>query len=74
MSTNYFTLCSVMCLQFIPKTHMFFTGGKDGLIKQWDADNFEKITILKVAFLSLVFVQINFATQTSVCYLTGASQ
>ncbi len=37
-----------MCIQFIPNTHMFFTGGKDGLLKQWDADTFEHILTLKV--------------------------
>ena len=39
---------SVMCTQFISKTHLIFTGGKDGKIKQWDADNFEHIVTLQV--------------------------
>jgi U3 small nucleolar RNA-associated protein 12 len=26
---------------------MFFTAGKDGKIKQWDADNFERILTLE---------------------------
>ena len=38
-----------MCVQFIPKTHMFFTGGKDRLLKQWDADTFDHILTLKVS-------------------------
>lgn len=37
---------SVTAIQFIGKTHMFFTCSKDGLIKQWDADSFEKIITL----------------------------
>lgn len=34
---------SVMAVKFIPKTHMFWTCGKDGKIKQWDADSFVQI-------------------------------
>lgn len=37
-----------MCIQFVPKTHLFFTGSKDRKIKQWDADNFEHIITLEV--------------------------
>lgn len=37
-----------MCTQFIAKTHLIFTGGKDGKIKQWDADKFELIVTLQV--------------------------
>lgn len=40
--------CSVMFLQFVPKTHLFFTAGKDKKIKQWDADKFEHIQTLEV--------------------------
>ena len=28
---------------------MFFTGGKDRMLKQWDADTFDHILTLKVA-------------------------
>uniref|UniRef100_A0A8C8CQA0 WD repeat-containing protein 3 n=1 Tax=Oncorhynchus tshawytscha TaxID=74940 RepID=A0A8C8CQA0_ONCTS len=38
---------SVMFLQFVPKTHLFFTAGKDKKIKQWDADKFEHIQTLE---------------------------
>ena len=31
----------------MPKSHLFFTGGKDKKIKQWDADNFEHIMTLE---------------------------
>lgn len=41
-------ICSVMFLQFVPKTHLFFTAGKDRRIKQWDADKFEHIQTLEV--------------------------
>lgn len=37
-----------MYLQFVPKSHLFFTAGKDRKIKQWDADNFEHIQTLEV--------------------------
>lgn len=37
-----------MFLQFVPKTHLFFTAGKDKKIKQWDADKFENIQTLEV--------------------------
>lgn len=37
-----------MFLQFVPKTHLFFTAGKDRKIKQWDADKFEHIQTLEV--------------------------
>ncbi|PWA15611.1 hypothetical protein CCH79_00018459, partial [Gambusia affinis] len=40
-------LPSVMFLQFVPKTHLFFTAGKDKKIKQWDADKFEHIQTLE---------------------------
>lgn len=39
---------SVTAVQFVPKTHYFFSCGKDGKIKQWDADNFQKIITLSV--------------------------
>lgn len=34
-------------LRFIPKTHMFFSCGHDGTVKQWDADNFQRIITLE---------------------------
>ena len=37
---------SVTAVKFIPNTHMFFTAGKDGKVKQWDADNFERVLTL----------------------------
>lgn len=39
---------SVNGLCFVPKTHYFFTCGKDGKVKEWDADNFQKIITLPV--------------------------
>jgi len=39
---------SVTGLQFVPRTHQFFTCGKDGSVKQWDADSFDKIITLQV--------------------------
>ncbi|ROT67348.1 hypothetical protein C7M84_014583 [Penaeus vannamei] len=34
-------------LQFISNTHMFFSCGHDGTLKQWDADNFQRIITLQ---------------------------
>lgn len=34
-------------LRFIPKTHMFFSCGHDSTVKQWDADNFQRIITLE---------------------------
>lgn len=33
-------------INFISKTHMFFSCGHDGTVKQWDADNFQRIVTL----------------------------
>lgn len=33
--------------KFISKTHMFFSCGHDGTVKQWDADNFQRIITLE---------------------------
>jgi len=38
---------NITALQFIPNTHMFFTVGKDGMLKQWDADNFQRILTIE---------------------------
>lgn len=40
---------SVTGLQFVPKTHYFFTCGKDGKVKQWDGDSYDKIITLQVS-------------------------
>lgn len=48
---------SVTGLSFVPGTHYFFTSGKDGKIKQWDADIFRKIVTLQVINL-LHFVKL----------------
>lgn len=41
---------SVTAVAFVPNTHYFFTAGKDGKIKEWDGDCFEKIITLDVSF------------------------
>ena len=33
--------------QFVPRTHYFFSAGKDKKIKMWDADKFQLITTIK---------------------------
>lgn len=40
---------SVTGIQFVPNTHYFFSCGKDGKVKQWDADNFQKIIKIDVS-------------------------
>ena len=46
-------LCSVSCVKFIPKTHLLFSAGKDRMVKQWDADNYEHVITLKVIHIDL---------------------
>lgn len=43
---------TVTGLKFVPKTHYFFTCGKDGSVKQWDADSYERILTLQVSILN----------------------
>lgn len=38
---------SIVAVQFVPKTHYFFTCGKDGKVKQWDGDTYNKIITLQ---------------------------
>lgn len=35
-----------MSVQFVAKTHYVFTVGKDGKLKEWDVDKFERIITL----------------------------
>ena len=37
---------SVTQVAFVPHTHYFFSVGKDGALKYWDADNFEQVQAL----------------------------
>ncbi|XP_065338658.1 WD repeat-containing protein 3 [Cloeon dipterum] len=37
---------AIKSLKFVPKTHYFFSCGRDGSVKQWDADNYERIMTL----------------------------
>ena len=37
---------SVTQVAFVPRTHYFFSVGKDGALKYWDADNFEQVQAL----------------------------
>lgn len=41
---------SITGVQFVPRTHYFFTCGKDGKIKEWDGDSYDKIVTLQVNF------------------------
>ena len=40
---------SIMSVQFVGKTHYLFSVGKDGKLKEWDADKFERIVTLNVS-------------------------
>lgn len=40
---------SVTGLKFLPGTHLFFTCGKDGKVKHWDGDSFQRIMVLHVS-------------------------
>jgi U3 small nucleolar RNA-associated protein 12 len=46
---------SVTGIVFIPKTHYLFTCGKDGKVKEWDADSFQKILTLSVNIIFIFF-------------------
>eukprot|EP00301_Raphidiophrys_heterophryoidea_P022295 c6487_g1_i1.p1 GENE.c6487_g1_i1~~c6487_g1_i1.p1 ORF type:complete len:694 (-),score=183.20 c6487_g1_i1:141-2099(-) len=37
-------------VKFVPQTHHFFSTGKDGLIRYWDADKFEMILSVRAHF------------------------
>ena len=41
-------------LQFVPKTHYFFSVSKDKTVKYWDADKFEHIMTLQVQLCFMV--------------------
>lgn len=51
---------SIMGVQFAAKTHYAFSVGKDGKLKEWDCDKFERIITLDVNnfrknILSIIF-------------------
>lgn len=41
---------SVTSVVFVPRTHYLFTCGRDGNVKEWDADNYQRIITLPVIF------------------------
>jgi len=42
------TESTLTSIKFIPKTHQFFTTDKNGNVKHWDADVFERVLTLQV--------------------------
>lgn len=42
------TESALTSIKFIPMTHQFFTTDKNGNIKHWDADVFERVLTLQV--------------------------
>jgi len=43
---------TITAIQFVPKTHLFFSTSKDNKLKYWDADKFLHIQTLDVRFFS----------------------
>jgi len=43
---------SISCVQFVPDTHYFFSCGKEGQVKQWDGDSYDKIIAFKVKLVA----------------------
>lgn len=35
-------------MMFSPEEHLLWSAGKDGMLKQWDADKFERIQVLSL--------------------------
>lgn len=64
---------SVTYVKFLHGTHYFFTCGKDGLVKQWDADSFNKIITLKVILLILnliiIIILLYYPTSIYILYI-----
>ena len=42
-----YSLCSVMDVKFVYRTHYIFSVGKDRTVKYWDADKFELLLTLE---------------------------
>ena len=38
---------AIMAVAFVPRTHYFFSGAKDGVVKMWDADHFEQVISMR---------------------------
>lgn len=49
---------SMTSIKFIPHTHQFFTSDKNGYIKHWDADVFERVLTLQVPDFKNFFLNI----------------
>lgn len=48
---------SITGLQFVPRTHYFFSCGKDGKVKEWDGDSYNKIITLQVKLFYCLTLQ-----------------
>ena len=74
-SLSLFALHSVMFLQFVPKTHLFYTAGKDKKIKQWDADKFEHIQTLEVTCFSVLSIfEVEWISPMTTPHLSAVNQ
>ena len=59
---------SITSVQFVPKTHYFFTCGKDGKVKEWNGDSYNKIITLQVC-LSSINLKITIKKSLKLCSL-----
>jgi U3 small nucleolar RNA-associated protein 12 len=66
---------SVTCVQFVAKTHNFFSSGKDGKVKHWDGDKFHMIQCLEVfwlfIYIYLFHLQGHYAEIWAMCVTTS---
>lgn len=46
---------SVTGVAFVPRTHYLFTCGKDGSVKEWDCDHYQRIITLPVSTPNQIF-------------------
>lgn len=63
---------SVTAVRFQPQTHYFFSCGKEGTLKYWDADRFEQVLMLPGHVSSIWGVDISF--DGNFCVTVGADR
>jgi len=54
------TESTLTSIKFIPMTHQFFTTDKNGNIKHWDADVFERVLTLQVINQGIYYYYFSF--------------
>ena len=48
---------TITAIQFVPKTHLFFSTSKDNKVKYWDADKFLHIQTLTVSLVPVASIE-----------------